>query len=53
MGRLKLAAPWPVTAASAKPHVTVDGEPGTVFQLQLAHHGKQRHLPIVRLQRAA
>jgi transposase InsO family protein len=51
--RIEPRSRWPVTAACAKPHVTVDGAPGTVFQLQLAHHGKQRHLPIVTLRRAA
>jgi putative transposase len=44
---------WPADGPCAKPNVPMDGKPGTRFQLQLAYHAKQRHLPVVALRRAA
>ena len=51
--RIEPRARWPVTAPCAKPRVPVEGQPGAVFQLQVADHAEQKHLPIVTLQRAA
>jgi putative transposase len=44
---------WPVGAPCAKPRVPIDGEPGGLFQLHVAYHAQQRHLPVVALRRAA
>ena len=44
---------WPVGAPCAKPRVPIDGEPGDLFQLQVAYHAEQKHLPLVTLRRAA
>jgi putative transposase len=44
---------WPVHAPCAKPRVPVEGKTGAVFQLELAYHAEQKHLPIVTLRRAA
>ena len=44
---------WPRPSPCANPQALVAGHPGDRFNLNVEHHDGRRHLPIVRLLRAA
>jgi len=44
---------WPRGSPCAKPQTLIAGKPGQRFELVVSFHKKQRHLPVVKLNRAA
>ena len=44
---------WPRGAPCAKPQTLIAGKPGQRFELVVSFHKKRRHLPVVKLNRAA
>ena len=44
---------WPRGSPCSKPWALLRGRPGALLDLEIAHHGGRRHLPIVTLHRAA
>ena len=44
---------WPRGAPCAKPQALVAGKPGQRFDMVVSFHKKRRHLPVVKLNRAA
>ncbi len=51
--RIEARRHWPRGSRCAKPQTLVAGRPGDRFTLEVEYHGGQRHLPMVKLQRAA
>ena len=51
--RLEPRPNWPRGSPCAKPQTLVAGQPGDAFQLVVAFHDGQRHLPVISLRRAA
>lgn len=51
--RMEPRSNWPRSSPCAKPQTLVAGKPGQGFEMTVDFHGKRRHLPIVRLKRAA
>ncbi len=51
--RIELRPRWPRSSPCAAPHVDIDGEPGDPFVLTIDHLAGRRHLPIIRVRRAA
>ena len=44
---------WPRGSPCAKPQTLIAGKPGQRFEMVVSFHKKQRHLPVVKLNRAA
>ena len=44
---------WPRGSPCAKPGVAIDGNPGDPFVLEIDCHEGRRHLPVIRVRRAA
>ena len=44
---------WPRGAPCAKPQTLIAGKPGQRFEMVESFHEKRRHLPVVKLNRAA
>ena len=44
---------WPRGAPCAKPQTLIAGKPGQRFEMVVSFHKKRRHLPVVKLNRAA
>jgi hypothetical protein len=44
---------WPRSSPCAKPQTLVAGKPGQRFEMVVSFHEKRRHLPVVKLNRAA
>ena len=44
---------WPRGAPCAKPQTLIAGKPGQRFEMVVSFHEKRRHLPVVKLNRAA
>jgi hypothetical protein len=44
---------WPRAAPCARPRVLVKGQPGALLELSINFLGNRRHLPLLRLSRAA
>jgi hypothetical protein len=44
---------WPRGSPCAKPQVGMEGEPGDAVILEIDCHNGRRHLPIIRMRRAA
>ena len=44
---------WPRGSPCAKPQTLIAGKPGQRFELVVSFHKQQRHLPVVKLNRAA
>ncbi len=51
--RIEARQHWPRGSRCAKPQTLVAGQPGDRFTLEIEYHGGQRHLPMVKLPRAA
>ena len=46
-------ARWPRGSPCARPVTLVKGQPGAVLDLEVTYHADRKHLPIVRVKRAA
>ena len=51
--RFEPRSKWPRAAPCAKPLSLVKGRPGAIFDLQVEFHAERKHLPVVKLRRAA